>query len=284
MFVRSLYQRSMLAAFAAASVLIATASASAQPESQLGILDLAANGGINPATGAAWAHGDTYRLMFTTSMRTPATSTDIATYNAFVQNAANNSTSFSNLGDVSWSAIASTAAVDARDNTATNIGINGPGESIFLLNGSSMVAADYADMWGNNNNGDVNVYLTENLTTPPQGNPPGSTNNAFTSVWTGTYRFPFPGDPLYGTADGPLGDIDGVARGGLWGNNNNGTQWIHRFEFDTSTQLPLFALSEPLNITDPSLAAVPEPASIAMWSLIGMALAGFGVYRRRRKK
>ena len=33
-----------------------------------------------------------------------------------------------------------------------------------------------------------------------------------------------------------------------------------------------------------SLAAVPEPASIAIWSLIGLGLAGFGYYRTRRKK
>ena len=32
--------------------------------SQLGILDLTANGGTNPSTGAAWKDGDTYRLVF----------------------------------------------------------------------------------------------------------------------------------------------------------------------------------------------------------------------------
>lgn len=38
-----------------------------------------------------------------------------------------------------------------------------------------------------------------------------------------------------------------------------------------------------LDVTLPS-AAVPEPASVAIWSLIGLGLAGFGVYRARRKK
>ena len=33
-----------------------------------------------------------------------------------------------------------------------------------------------------------------------------------------------------------------------------------------------------------SVAAVPEPASIAIWSLIGLCFAGFGYYRTRRKK
>ncbi len=34
-------------------------------------------------------------------------------------------------------------------------------------------------------------------------------------------------------------------------------------------------------ITSPQ--AVPEPASIAIWSLLGLGLAGFGAYRARRK-
>lgn len=33
-----------------------------------------------------------------------------------------------------------------------------------------------------------------------------------------------------------------------------------------------------------SVAAVPEPASVAIWSLLGLGLAGFGYYRVRRKK
>ena len=40
----------------------APVSAGGELTSELGILDLTANGGINPATGAAWASGDTYRL------------------------------------------------------------------------------------------------------------------------------------------------------------------------------------------------------------------------------
>ena len=34
----------------------------------------------------------------------------------------------------------------------------------------------------------------------------------------------------------------------------------------------------------PGAAGVPEPASIAIWSLIGLALTGFGYYRVRRNK
>ncbi|MCA9269468.1 MAG: PEP-CTERM sorting domain-containing protein [Planctomycetales bacterium] len=33
-----------------------------------------------------------------------------------------------------------------------------------------------------------------------------------------------------------------------------------------------------------SAAVVPEPTSVAIWSLIGIGLAGLGVWRNRRKK
>ncbi|MCF7954381.1 MAG: hypothetical protein K9M75_01130 [Phycisphaerae bacterium] len=65
-----------------AIVALAAVSANAGVAGQLGILDVT---GTNPATGQAWAIGDTYRLIFVTSSGTQATSTDIATYNSFVQ-------------------------------------------------------------------------------------------------------------------------------------------------------------------------------------------------------
>ncbi len=37
------------------------------------------------------------------------------------------------------------------------------------------------------------------------------------------------------------------------------------------------------NIADPASAVVPEPASIAIWSILGICLAGYG-YRRRRQR
>ena len=55
---------------------------------QLKILDLAANGGINPNTGVAWAEGDKYRFMFISDGTRNASSASIADYNTFVQDAA----------------------------------------------------------------------------------------------------------------------------------------------------------------------------------------------------
>ena len=55
--------------------------------------------------------------------------------------------------------------------------------------------------------------------------------------------------------------------------------------------IPLFRLydtaltdEQVLALFDAQVAPVPEPASIAIWSLIGFGLVGFGYYRARRKK
>jgi hypothetical protein len=99
------------------------------------VLDLTANGGINPSTGNPWQAGDNYRLVFATSTTTTAASTSIATCNTLVQNAANKSTTFPNPDTVSWKAICSTGSVNANTGTVT-----GAGEAIFLMNGSTVTA------------------------------------------------------------------------------------------------------------------------------------------------
>ena len=114
---------------------------------QVGVLKLGANGGINPATGVAWALGDRYRLIFVTSADTACDSTDITTYNSFVQGLAAASTSYPKLGSVTWKVVGSTASVDARDNTSTNPSVNGVGEPILRMDGLFVIANNYADLW-----------------------------------------------------------------------------------------------------------------------------------------
>ena len=92
----------------------------AQLTGQLGVLDLEANGGLNPNTNSPWAEGDQYRLVFITSGTTNAQSADINTYNNFATSQAAGSTTFSRLGEVNWFILGSTLTVDARDNTSTN--------------------------------------------------------------------------------------------------------------------------------------------------------------------
>ena len=116
-----------------------------QLAAELGILDLTANGGINPATGVAWASGDKYRFAFISSGSRNGTSTNINDYNTFIQGLANSSSL--NIGatqGITWKCIGSSISVDARDNISNG---NGDGEAIFLLDGETIVASDSADMW-----------------------------------------------------------------------------------------------------------------------------------------
>ncbi|MCA9216183.1 MAG: hypothetical protein KDB27_24110, partial [Planctomycetales bacterium] len=84
--------------------------------------------------------GDTYQLVFNSSRSISATSSDIETYNRFVQSVADRA----GLGDsegITWSAIVSTADVDARDNAI--VGFDTP---VYNFN-MEKVATGYDDMW-----------------------------------------------------------------------------------------------------------------------------------------
>ena len=90
--------------------------------------------------------GDQFRLVFYSSTKTDATSTSIADYNTFIQNRAE--AGHADLDDyiAGFRVVGCTAAVDARDNTATNTNIYGAGVPIYWVNGSK-VADDYADFY-----------------------------------------------------------------------------------------------------------------------------------------
>lgn len=265
------FRSSLLSTFGCLALL--SSSAGAAVVGQLGILDTS---GINPATGVQWAPGDTYRLTFVTSTTTNATSTDINTYNAFVQGVA----AGAGLGSVTWTAIGSTASVDAIDNTGMNPALNGPGEPILLMNGLTVIADNYADMWDG-----INVTLLGSGSDPANdhgrgiyfdenGNdfsPPG---NADDRIFTGTN-----GD---GTASGqPLGFAGNVSTGStgsnfpaqFWGyNSGESTRWTQDFSFDGTQQQEMYGISETLTV-------VPEPGSTALALLGGLALL-----RRRRNR
>lgn len=250
-----------LFAAAMSAALLGSAANAAVLTSELGLLDLAANSGINPATGAAWQAGDTYRFAFVTSGTTTADSTDIATYNAFVQNAANNG-SVTELAGATWKALGSTATVDARDNTSTNTSTDGTGEAIFLVDGSTVFATDYADLWDGSAL-PTRMNRTENGDTR-QGNYPNTPIwGSWTAVWTGTNND--------GTANAdPLGgDTGGNVRHGLVNAEHN--FWLVRSSNSgAGNSLPLYALSDPLTV-------VPEPGSLALLAIGGLMMA-----RRRR--
>ena len=85
--------------------------------------------------------GDSFRLLFVTSMTRAASSAEIGDYNAHVQAAAGKRSELAGFSG-EFRALISTATVDARDNTGTT----GTGVAVYWLGGAK-VADDYADLY-----------------------------------------------------------------------------------------------------------------------------------------
>ena len=90
--------------------------------------------------------GDSFRVLFATSATRAATSADIADYNSFVQAAAGAGHHAIRAASSLFTAVASTAAVDARDNTATTYSNDDKGVPIYWL-GGNQIADDYEDFY-----------------------------------------------------------------------------------------------------------------------------------------
>jgi hypothetical protein len=212
-------------------------------EGQLGVWKPWANGGINPATGNPWQVGDTYRLAFVTTTTGNATSTDIATYNAFVQAAAASSTAFPDLGSATWKVLGSTATVAARDNTGTNPTTDGAGVAVILMDGSTIFATNNTDLWdGSPARPDVaGIFMS------PYFNQEGIEETTDHSVYTGST---FGG--VQSTDGRVLGgntsptDLGKVTTGKVRPNNSG--RWMIQFNAANTSNLRFFALSEPLTL------------------------------------
>ena len=102
-------------------------------------------------TPAGLAVGDQFRLIFLSSTKRDALSTDIADYNTFVQDRAAAGHADIQAYSGGFGVIGCTAAVDARDNTATT----GTGVPIYWLDGAK-VADDYADFYDGSWDDEVN--------------------------------------------------------------------------------------------------------------------------------
>ncbi len=191
--------------------------------------------------------GSQYRLVFSTSTTIQATSTNIATYNTFV-----NSVAASNLqlSGISWTAIASTPDVDARDNTNTNPFIDGAGVPIYNLAGSRL-ALGYADLWDATLENPVGVDEFANPTT--------------TDVWTGTGIF---GEEDFNT----LGLGLAIVTAGKVTQSN--ASWIRGATLaNTGQALSIYAVSSVLTVP------IPEPTT---GLLLGLAVGAWAAGRRRQ--
>lgn len=189
--------------------------------------------------------GDPYRLAFVTSAARDATSPNIADYNAFVTGVANTVPDLVALG-TTWTAIASTPTVDARDNTNTNPN-TAVGVPIYLLN-DTLLVNDNADLWDSS----IAVPLQideQGLLLPVEKR----------FVWTGSERngTGFPGG-------NELGGTTGLS---VFGNAYFAINvWVFLNADRPEFALSLYALSD-------TLIAVPEPGTAGMFALGLVAMA-----------
>lgn len=190
--------------------------------------------------------GDPYRLAFVTTSLSGGQFNTISTYNMVVTVTAGDVPALAALG-TTWTAIASTPGVDARDNTATNP--VSTGVPIYLLDGTR-IADNNADLW----DGSLLATFSIDQTGAFFGAP---------IVWTGT------------AADGTGLDVLGGGGAPTTGSNaevNSG--WV---QFNTppakNVKYPLYAISGVLT-------AVPEPPA-ALLACLGAASFGLGALSRR---
>ena len=208
--------------------------------------------------------GDQYRLIFTTSQKRDATSSNIEDYNNFVQSVTDSSPEVASWG-LDWKAIVSTPSVDAVDNTGTDWR-GEDGVPIYRVDGA-LAYEDNHDLWVLGPFDSANTVFLDldevGRTIPPE--------NDRVSVFTGTnstgVRAPI-GVPIdqRGLGGSHVGNI------GYAGGTDPGI----RFGVDAAPAgLPnhLYALSG-------IITAVPEPRTGDLLLPIASA-AAIGIRRRR---
>ena len=214
-------------------------------------------GGLEP--------GDRYRLLFATSQKRDATSSNVAVYNEFVQRVADEAPIVGSWG-LEWRALISTRWVDARDNIE-----HAPGDEIvpvYAVDGSP-VAPDGGLFFGLDE-ADFNVTFrgqTELGTILPTQPDLLENFSVIRPVFTGSNIFgqKFDG-PFQAFANGPRG-VTMISTG------SSGPAFLEHASYPNEALLHFYAVSE-------IITAVPEPSGTM--SCLSSLLATPFLRRRRR--
>lgn len=196
--------------------------------------------------------GDKYRLVFVTSTKRDATSSNIADYNSFVDAIGDTLTA----GD--WTALASTSTVNAQTNTST--GTSDESVAIYNLN-NEIVSNNYSGLWSGNLQNDI--YYDEL----------GGTHWN-DQIWTGTASNGF------GSSNSTLGGTGNAAYGFARMNDSN---WIRlAYNLNKTTEAHFYALSGILTYGSlpPAAGSNAVPGPVALGAL---AFVGLGRVSRRRR-
>jgi hypothetical protein len=224
--------------------------------------------------------GSQYRLVFVTSGTRNATSTNIADYNQFVNNTAQASTNLNTAlttagltpSAINWTAIGSTASVNARVNTATRPLPTDPSVPIYRVDGFAVASGVNvnADLWDG--------ALTFPINVDEGGNQISNGN----SVWTGTDD--------QGLTSNPLGSSTYVRVGDAFVSNSNWVSWgvggPSGCAFCIVTPGPsgerrLYGISSIVTVPT-ATTATPEPSSLLSFITLGGLILG-GAVRGVRK-
>lgn len=208
---------------------------------------------VFPMAASAWtptwvptgvSPGETYHLVFVTSTTQQATSSTIGDYNTIVDDLGD-TLEDSPFGDVTWKCIGSTASVDAIDNAP----ISGP---VYLLDGTTKVVDDEADMWDGAVDASIDISETG--------------GSVVAKVWTGTTT-PGVGNNM------ELGDSPSVYYGR---SNQTSTAWVASGSAASSIyRHRLYGISEPLTGT-----GIPEPGTFLL-AVLSLAAGGTALRGRR---
>jgi hypothetical protein len=193
--------------------------------------------------------GDMYHLAFVTEGARNATSSDIADYNAFVQQEADRAGAQTASMNALWFALASTQAVSARVNAL----VQGP---VYLLDGTKL-ADGFADFWDGELAALFQVDQFGAISTAVDVYVGGINGESHPTAVLGS-DFPIVGTTTLADArwSGDLG-----------------------LTINALAELPFFALSEPLFAPIGGVAPIPEPLAALTW---GMLVVCGALPRRRR--